>query len=252
MDTSTARAGHVPLSRALQGVTGCAFCVDWTVFLADWPCSIATRVRYAYGFASSKEFHVHAAFPLAPCAQVRAQLGPCCVLACEACFRRLRFRHRDDLRQRACRLRPTHPDSAAPPTDPYNPAATQLLDDTQWQLTSWTNADGKARPVPAAGTDGEPITLNLSTANGQRKANGFAGCNHFTGTYDLNGGKLSFGPLASTRMACAAGPGSALETPFLQGLADIEKTGVQMRPPQQLQITLKNGDVMTFTQSAKP
>jgi heat shock protein HslJ len=147
---------------------------------------------------------------------------------------------------------PTHPDSAAPPTDPYNPAATQLLDDTQWQLTSWINADGKARPVPAGGTDGEPITLNLSTANGQRKANGFAGCNHFMSTYDLNGGKLSFGPLAGTRMACASGPGSALETPFLDGLASIEKTGVQMRPPQQLQITLKNGDVMTFTQSAKP
>ena len=147
---------------------------------------------------------------------------------------------------------PTHPDSAAPPTDPYNPAATQLLDDTQWQLTSWINADGKARPVPTAGTDGEPITLNLSTANGQRKANGFAGCNRFMGTYDLNGGKLSFGPLAGTRMACASGPGSALETPFLDGLASIEKTGVQMRPPQQLQITLKNGDVMTFTQSAKP
>ena len=147
---------------------------------------------------------------------------------------------------------PTHPDSAAPPTDPYNPAATQLLDDTQWQLTSWINADGKARPVPTAGTDGEPITLNLSTANGQRKANGFAGCNRFMGTYDLSGGKLSFGPLAGTRMACASGPGSALETPFLDGLASIEKTGVQMRPPRQLQITLKNGDVMTFTQSAKP
>ena len=154
---------------------------------------------------------------------------------------------------------PTHPDSAAPPTDPYNPAATQLLDDTQWQLTSWANADGKTRPVPsnpagsAAGSaSGAPITLNFSTQGGQRKTNGFSGCNRFTGTYDLAGGELSFGPLASTRMACAAGPGSALEQPFLQGLADIEKTGVQMQPPQQLQITLKNGDVMTFTQAAKP
>jgi heat shock protein HslJ len=154
---------------------------------------------------------------------------------------------------------PTHPDSAAPPTDPYNPAATQLLDDTQWQLTSWANADGKTRPVPsnlagavAGSADGAPITLNFSTQGGQRKTNGFSGCNRFTGTYDLAGGELSFGPLASTRMACAAGPGSALEQPFLQGLADIEKTGVQMQPPQQLQITLKNGDVMTFTQAAKP
>ena len=157
-----------------------------------------------------------------------------------------------------CRM-PTHPDSAAPPTDPYNPAATQLLDDTQWQLTSWTDADGKTRPVPfnpagsAGGSaGGAPITLNLSTQGGQRKANGFSGCNRFTGTYDLIDDKLSFGPLASTRMACAPGPGSGLEQPFLQGLADIEKTGVQMRPPQQLQITLKNGDVLTFTQATQP
>ena len=153
---------------------------------------------------------------------------------------------------------PTHPDSAAPPTDPYNPAATQLLDDTQWQLTSWADADGKTRPVPsnAAGSTssagGAPITLNFSTQGGQRKTNGFSGCNRFAGTYDLTDGKLSFGPLASTRMACAPGPGSALEQPFLQGLTDIQKTGVQMQPPQQLQITLKNGDVMTFTQGAQP
>jgi heat shock protein HslJ len=154
---------------------------------------------------------------------------------------------------------PTHPDSAAPPTDPYNPAATQLLDDTQWQLTSWTNADGKTRPVPsnpagAAGgsAGGAAITLNFSTQGGQRKTNGFSGCNRFAGTYDLAGGELSFGPLASTRMACAPGPGSALEQPFLQGLADIEKTGVQMQPPQQLKITLKSGDVMTFIQGAQP
>src|SRR5471032_802817 len=105
---------------------------------------------------------------------------------------------------------PTHPDSAAPPTDPYNPAATQLLGDTQWQLASWANADGKTRPVPsnpagavAGSADGAPITLNFSTQGGQRKANGFSGCNRFTGTYDLAGGELSFGPLASTRMACA-------------------------------------------------
>lgn len=148
---------------------------------------------------------------------------------------------------------PTHPDSAAPPTDPYNPAATQLLDDTQWQLASWANADGKTRPVPASSdAGGEPITLSFSTQGGQRKTNGFSGCNRFTGTYDLTDGKLSFGPLASTRMACAPGPGSTLEQPFLQGLADIERTGVQMQPPQQLQITLKNGDVMKFTQRAQP
>lgn len=145
---------------------------------------------------------------------------------------------------------PTHPDSAAPPTDPYNPAATQLLDDTQWQLATWTDADGKLKQVPATDPGVTPITLNFSTSGGQRKVSGFSGCNRFTGTYELNSGKLSVGRLASPRMACAAGAGASLESPFLQGLGAIDKTGVQMHPPLQLQITLKNGDVMTFSQPA--
>jgi heat shock protein HslJ len=143
---------------------------------------------------------------------------------------------------------PTYPDSAAPPTDPYNPAATQLLDDTQWQLATWTDASGRAREIPGT----TPVTLNFSTDGGQRRANGFSGCNRFAGTYELADGKLSFGPLAGTRMACAPGPASALEQPFLQGLAGIEKTGVQMRPPRELQITLKAGDVLTFNEHTQP
>jgi heat shock protein HslJ len=31
---------------------------------------------------------------------------------------------------------------------------------------------------------------------------GFAGCNNFRGTYTFADGKLTFGPLAATRMAC--------------------------------------------------
>jgi heat shock protein HslJ len=147
---------------------------------------------------------------------------------------------------------PTHPDSAAPPTDPYNPAATQLLDDTRWNLTSWTDASGgQARALPQDSGTGAAITLNFSTETGKRKVNGFSGCNRYTGTYDLKNGKLAIGPLAGTRMACAPGPGAALEQPYLAGLASIEKTGVQMRPPQQLQITLDNGDVLMFTQHRK-
>lgn len=144
---------------------------------------------------------------------------------------------------------PTHPDSAAPPTDPYNPAATQLLDDTHWQLTAWTTGDGKSLPVPAAASAAQPITLNFSTAGGQRRVNGFSGCNRYMGTYDLSAGTLSFGALGGTRMACGTGPGSALEAPYLKGLGAIDKTGVQMNPPQQLQITLKSGDVLVFNQT---
>lgn len=145
---------------------------------------------------------------------------------------------------------PTHPDSAAAPTDPYNPAATQLLDDTQWELTRWTDATGQARAIPH-GDNGQPITLNFSTEGGQRRANGFSGCNRYMGTYELKNGKLSFGPLAGTRMACTGGAGGALEGPYLSALTHIAKTGVQMNPPKELQITLDDAQVLTYSLRAQ-
>lgn len=147
---------------------------------------------------------------------------------------------------------PKHPDAGAPPTDPYNPAATQLLDDTQWELASWTDATGQPRAVPHAGPDNaQPITLDLSTASGHRRASGFSGCNRFSGTYALKDGKLSFGPLAGTRMACVSGAGAALERPYLDALTHVAKSGVQMNPSQALQLTLDDGQVLTFTPRAK-
>ena len=143
----------------------------------------------------------------------------------------------------ACSM-PTHPDCKAPPPDPFNPAATQLLDDTSWDLTSWKQADGTMRAVPAADS-GAPITLTLSTATGQRHASGFSGCNRYMGTYGLKDGKLSVGPLAGTRMACPT-PGGQIEGDYLDALAHIDRTGVQMRPPQEMQLILEDGDKLTF------
>lgn len=143
---------------------------------------------------------------------------------------------------------PVHTDASAPPPDPFNPAATQLLDDTSWDLTTWTQANGTPRDIPHA--DGKPITLVLSTATGQRRANGFSGCNRYMGTYALKDGKLSFGLLAGTRMACHT-PGGELEPAYLDALEHIARTGVQMRAPQQLQLTLENGDTLLFSRSGQ-
>ncbi|PLZ01485.1 heat-shock protein [Burkholderia sp. WAC0059] len=168
----------------------------------------------------------------------------------------------------ACVL-PTHPDASAPPPDPFNPAATQLLDNTRWQLVEWKHADGTLLAVPGAPADsnsqpgaagkpgdkaddgangtGRPVTLDLSTATGQRHASGFSGCNRYAGTYTLKNGLLSFGPLAGTRMACV-GAGGEIEQPYLDALAHISRTGVQMRAPRQLLLLLANGDRLTFAQ----
>ncbi|MGH8779065.1 META domain-containing protein [Paraburkholderia sp.] len=144
---------------------------------------------------------------------------------------------------------PVHTDASAPQPDPFNPAATQLLDDTSWQLAAWTQADGTPRDIPHADSD-KPITLVLSTATGQRRANGFSGCNRYMGTYTLKDGKLSFGLLAGTRMACHT-PGGQLEPAYLDALEHIARTGVQMRTPQELQLTLENGDALRFSRSGQ-
>ncbi|MFX1762623.1 META domain-containing protein [Paraburkholderia sp. A1RI-2L] len=161
----------------------------------------------------------------------------------------------------ACKL-PVHQDTSVPPPDPFNPATTQLLDNTHWQLVEWKRADGTQRAVPAvpsASTDSgapdvraaRPITLDLSTGSGQRRASGFSGCNRYMGSYSLKNGLLSFGQLAGTRMACI-GTGGEIEGPYLDALAHIQRSGVQMREPQALLVVLENGDRLTFAQAGGP
>jgi heat shock protein HslJ len=146
----------------------------------------------------------------------------------------------------ACAM-PTHPDSAAPPSDPFNPAAAQLLDDTSWVLTNGKAADG--RPLELAHDAGQaPVTLVFSTASGQRRASGIAGCNRFTASYALKNGALSFGPLNTTRLSCAGALGT-LEHTYLDALAHVAKTGVQMHPPPQLEIVAEDGTTLTFARN---
>ncbi|WP_415774321.1 META domain-containing protein [Paraburkholderia sp. J7] len=161
----------------------------------------------------------------------------------------------------ACKL-PVHTDASAPLPDPFNPATTQLLDNTHWQLTEWKRADGTLRAVPGPNADASntdnpvarPITLDLSTESGQRRASGFSGCNRYFGAYALKNGLLSFSQLGGTRMACI-GAGGDIEGPYLEALSHIARSGVQMRPPRSLFLVLENGDRLTFAEQsaeAKP
>ena len=159
----------------------------------------------------------------------------------------------------ACKL-PVHTDASAPLPDPFNPATTQLLDNTHWQLVEWKRADGTMRALPGRNADAgntenpdaRPITLDLSTESGQRRASGFSGCNRYFGAYTLKNGLLSFGQLGGTRMACI-GAGGDIEGAYLEALSHIARSGVQMRHPQSLFLVLENGDRLTFAeQGAEP
>lgn len=144
----------------------------------------------------------------------------------------------------ACAL-PTHPDSAAPRSDPFLPAAVQLLDDTHWVLAGWQTADGGRRELPSESNDATRPTLDFSTATGQRQTSGTTGCNRFSASYSLIGGTLSLGPLATTRRPCPGERGEA-ERGYLDALAHIGKTGVQWRPPEQLIIVTEDGATLSF------
>ena len=102
------------------------------------------------------------------------------------------------------------PDTSAPAAAeapvPAPPAA--ALEGTEWRLV-----DIGGQPAPAGGDSTRHPGFTL-LAEG-RKVQGSAGCNRMRGTYQLDGEKLKFGPLATTRMAC---PAMETETAFLKAL----------------------------------
>ena len=99
------------------------------------------------------------------------------------------------------------PDTSTPAASaPTAPAA--ALEGTEWQLV---DIGGQPSPAGADSTRHPGFTL---IAEG-RRVQGLAGCNRMKGTYQLDGQKLKFGPLATTRMAC---PAMETETAFLKAL----------------------------------
>ncbi len=105
------------------------------------------------------------------------------------------------------------------------------LNGNAWELTA---INGSA---PISGT-------NVSLSFDEDGVAGSAGCNRYFGSYEVDGKKLSFGPLGSTRMACSEPEGvMEQEMRFLTLLGAAEgykvKNGV-------LTITTAAGDTLTF------
>jgi putative lipoprotein len=111
------------------------------------------------------------------------------------------------------------PSAAGPPAE---------LPGTSWVLQGISGAQlGTGVPTIDFGTDGT--------------VSGSAGCNTFNGTYTVDGSSISFGPLASTKMACPVAD-MAVETAFLAGLAGAKTWSIQA-----LFLTLEGAAKMTFT-----
>ena len=97
------------------------------------------------------------------------------------------------------------------------------LENTYWRLV-------RLGEKPVAGPEGQrEAHLILHPAEG--RVSGSGGCNLLTGSYELDGEKLTFGNIAGTLMACPAG--MDVEREFLAALKEVRKTRVL---GQQLQL----------------
>ncbi len=113
------------------------------------------------------------------------------------------------------------------------------LDGTGWQLKELPGTEaGALAKLP------RPVAVRFESG----RLSGFAGCNNFTGSYELAGDRLVIGPVASTQMACPD-PGSTVEQAFhraLKGSWRFEIAG------NDLTATTDSGATLRFVREAPP
>jgi heat shock protein HslJ len=92
------------------------------------------------------------------------------------------------------------------------------IEGIQWYLTEVGGS-----PVSPMADDKQPhILLDPE----EKQATGFAGCNNFFGSYELDGSSLTFGPMGATRMACPDLE-TGLETSVFKALESTRKWKIE-------------------------
>lgn len=89
------------------------------------------------------------------------------------------------------------------------PAPSSALTETYWVLSG----------VPGSDADLSGKAYLHLTEEKEKRAEGFAGCNRFSGKFDAEGGAVRIGPLATTRMMC---PKMGEENAFLDALRSVD------------------------------
>jgi heat shock protein HslJ len=105
------------------------------------------------------------------------------------------------------------------------------LENTYWKLTQLGNA--AVRPAP------NQQEAHFILHPGDRRVSGSGGCNRLTGTYELEGDRLTFGRMAGTLMACVAG--MVNEQRFLGVLQETRRAKITQ---QQLELLDESGRVV--------
>ena len=98
--------------------------------------------------------------------------------------------------------------------------------------TKWSLEEIGGKPVMADSRASLDFPTNPGVA-------GNGSCNRFTGSVEITGSTLKFGPLAATRMMC--GPDSTRqESEYLKALADVDRYEIRNR--LMLYLYMKNSD----------
>ncbi|MBU6156738.1 MAG: META domain-containing protein [Alphaproteobacteria bacterium] len=93
-------------------------------------------------------------------------------------------------------------------------AATPAGDVGRLTGVTWEATEVGGKPVAT------PAPVTLAIADGQ--ASGRSGCNRYSATVTLAPDRISFGPLMSTKMACAEEGAMQTEAAFLDALSGAE------------------------------
>jgi heat shock protein HslJ len=88
-------------------------------------------------------------------------------------------------------------DSATPDSAPLVVEEDSGLTSGEWSLVALA---GQAAPL---GAGDRPATIVFTP--GTNRVAGFSGCNRAAGSYEMDGNRLTFGPMIMTRMACDKG-----------------------------------------------
>jgi heat shock protein HslJ len=108
---------------------------------------------------------------------------------------------------------------------------------TQWRLTSLGD-----KAVKGSDARNEPtLVLDQKTTS----FSGSGGCNRISGTYELKGDSLTFGPVVATRMMC---PTIDVEAEYIRALSDGKKWRIADR---KLELLGAKGEVVARFEEAE-
>ena len=102
----------------------------------------------------------------------------------------------------------------------YAAAPSGIATGVTWHAIGYNNGK-QAVSLVAAGSDPTAVFATDGTISGN------ATCNTYSGSYKIDGDKITIGPLASTMMACASEELNAQEAAFLAALQSATTYGVE-------------------------